>query len=59
MCLDADIGVSIVMPYMVNGSLLDYLKRERANTEFDDDHEKSQVSFRAGFRGSRIMTNSL
>ena len=40
-CLDAGIGVSIVMPYMVNGSLLDYLKRERSNIEFDDGHEIS------------------
>ena len=28
-CLDAGPGVSIVMPFMANGSLLDYLKKER------------------------------
>ena len=30
-CLDAGKGISIVMPYMANGNLLDYLKKERAN----------------------------
>ena len=28
-CLDAGPGLSIVMPFMANGSLLDYLKKER------------------------------
>ncbi len=42
-CLDAGPGVAIVMPYMANGSLLDYLKRERANLELDDDCEIDQV----------------
>ena len=28
-CLDMAQGPSIVMPYMANGSLLDYLKKER------------------------------
>ncbi len=27
-CLDAEPGVSMVMPYMTNRSLLDYLKKE-------------------------------
>ena len=30
-CLDSGPGVSMVMPYMANGSLLDYLKKERSN----------------------------
>ena len=34
-CLDAGPGVSMVIPYMANGSLLDYLKRERANIVLD------------------------
>ncbi len=42
-CLDAGPGVAIVMPYMANGSLLDYLKRERDNLELDDDSEVDQV----------------
>ncbi len=42
-CLDAGPGVSIVMPYMANGNLLDYLKKERANLEVDDDCEIDQV----------------
>ena len=28
-CLDTGPGVSMVMPFMTNGSLLDYLKKER------------------------------
>ena len=30
-CMDAGAGVSLIMPYMEQGSLLDYLKRERSN----------------------------
>ncbi len=30
-CTDAGPGIALVMPYMVQGSLLDYLKRERSN----------------------------
>ena len=34
-CLDAGPGVSMVMPYMTNGSLLDYLKKERNNLDLN------------------------
>ena len=42
MCLDAGPTPFIIMPYMANGSLLKYLKRERNNivvsgNEDDDD----------------------
>ena len=30
-CMDAGAGVSLIMPYMEQGSLLDYLRRERNN----------------------------
>ena len=30
-CLDTGPGVSMVMPFMANGSLLDYLKKERSS----------------------------
>ncbi len=30
-CTDAGPGIALVMPYMAQGSLLDYLKRERSN----------------------------
>ena len=36
-CLDAGPGVSIVMPFMANGSLLDYLKGERSSLYIKDD----------------------
>ena len=32
-CLDTGPGVSMVMPFMTNGSLLDYLKKERSSLE--------------------------
>ena len=42
-CLDAGPGVSIIMPFMANGSLLDYLKRERNNLYVKDDAELDAV----------------
>ena len=40
-CVDASQGPSIIMPYMANGSLLSYLKKERASLylEFDADED--------------------
>ncbi len=38
-CLDAGPGVSMVMPFMANGSLLDYLKKERSNLVVDEEQE--------------------
>ncbi len=43
-CLDAGPGIAIVMPYMANGSLLDYLKKERSSLELDNDCEIDQVT---------------
>ena len=46
-CLDAGPGVSIVMPFMANGSLLEYLKKERDNlylTEIDEIDEVTTVN---------------
>ena len=42
-CLDAGPGVSIVMPFMVNGSLLDYLKKERDKIYLPDTSELENV----------------
>ena len=41
-CLDTGPGVSMVMPYMTNGSLLGYLKKERSNLEIKqkDNHDR-------------------
>jgi len=41
-CLDSGPGVSIVMPFMANGSLLDYLKKERRRLDmsFNSDNEE-------------------
>ena len=43
-CLDAGPGVSIVMPFMANGSLLDYLKKERDKLYLPDTSELEDVS---------------
>ena len=43
-CLDAGPGVSIVMPFMANGSLLDYLKKEREKIYIPDTSELEDVS---------------
>ncbi|XP_064398800.1 tyrosine-protein kinase receptor UFO-like [Halichondria panicea] len=42
-CVDAGPGIAIVMPYMANGSLIGYLKRERSSLELDDDCEIDQI----------------
>ena len=43
-CLDAGPGVSIVMPFMANGSLLDYLKKERDKIYLSDTNDLEDVS---------------
>ncbi|XP_064385779.1 uncharacterized protein LOC135334492 isoform X2 [Halichondria panicea] len=42
-CLDAGPGVSMVMPYMTNGSLLDYLKKERSTLELAKGEDSEKV----------------
>ena len=46
-CLDAGTAPYIVMPYMANGCLLDYLRNERENlvlTESADDDKVSHLT---------------
>ena len=42
-CLDTGPGVSMVMPYMTNGSLLDYLKKERCNLDLTEGEDSDKV----------------
>ena len=42
-CLDAGSAPYIVMPYMANGSLLKYLKKERKNIVVFDENEEDEV----------------
>ena len=42
-CLDAGPGVSIVMPFMANGSLLDYLKKDSDKVYLPDTSELEDV----------------
>ena len=44
-CLDAGPGLALVMPYMANGSLLTYLKKERPNLDLSDDAELEAVKW--------------
>ena len=43
-CMNAGPGISLIMPYMEQGSLLDYLKRERSNLVIGDDDGNTTVS---------------
>ena len=43
-CLDAGSAPYIIMPYMANGSLLKYLKRERKNIVLLDEVDEDEVS---------------
>ena len=42
-CLDAGSAPYIVMPYMANGSLLEYLKKQRNKLVFTEDTDEDQV----------------
>ena len=42
-CLDAGPAPYIVMPYMANGSLLKYLKKERSVIVFFEDTDEDEV----------------
>ena len=42
-CLDGGPAPYIVMPYLANGSLLSYLKRERSNLVLTTNHDEDQV----------------
>ena len=42
-CVSNTSGPSIIMPYMENGSLLKYLKRERCHLYLDNDAKEEMV----------------
>ena len=42
-CLDAGSAPYIIMPYMANGSLMKYLKRERKNIVILDETDEDEV----------------
>ena len=42
-CLDAGPAPYIIMPYMANGSLLKYLKRERTNIVLPENVDEDEV----------------
>ncbi len=54
-CLDAGPGVSMVMPYMTNGSVLDYLKKERSGLKLTDNCSKEKVRYLSLFHNNYII----
>ena len=58
-CLDAGSAPYIIMPYMANGSLLKYLKKERKiivlSEEADEDEVKSLCTDYGGFHWSTFI----
>ena len=42
-CLDAGSAPYIIMPYMANGSLLKYLKKERKNIVLSEEADEDEV----------------
>ena len=54
-CLDTGPGVSIVMPFMANGSLKDYLKRERDKVSYEQKSKQySVIGFWYYLLGSKV-----
>ena len=53
-CLDA--GVGVVMPYMANGSVLSYLKKERKTLLLQDEDNMEQVRVEPGDRSSVLIS---
>ena len=53
-CLDA--GVGVVMPYMANGSVLGYLKKERKTLLLQDEADMDQVRVEPGVRRSVLIS---
>ena len=51
-CLDGGPAPYVVMPYMINGSLLEYLKRERDKLVFTDNeqHDEDEVHIKSFLR---------
>ena len=45
-CFDTDPCISMVMPFMMKGSLQDYLKNERSNLEVAHDESNKVPYFR-------------
>ena len=43
-CINAGSAPFIIMPYMANGSLLKYLKRERRNIVLTEENDEDEVS---------------
>ena len=54
-CLDS--GVGVVMPFMANGSILSYLKKERGTLLLNEDAEIEQVKIIVPFKFYVILVS--
>ena len=54
-CLDTGPGVSMVLPFMTNGSLKDYLKKERSNLEIKEEDSEKVVATDRSFDLSILL----
>ena len=57
-CLDAGSAPYIIMPYMANGSLLKWLKRERKNIVLLDETDEDEVIYILFFCMHRLFSLS-
>ena len=55
-CLDA--GVGVVMPYMANGSVLSYLKKERETLLLQNEADMEQVRVEVGTEEVSFLVRS-
>ena len=55
-CLDTGPGVSMVMPHMTNGSVLDYLKKERNGLKLTNNCSKEKVSKNFPFHTNNLQS---
>ena len=55
-CLDAGSAPYIIMPYMANGSLIKYLKRNRGNIILLEDPDEDEVKYCAMILNSCCIT---
>ena len=55
-CLDAASAPYIIMPYMANGSLLKYLKKERKNIVLSEEADEDEVMYTLFYQALQEQT---
>ena len=57
-CLDSGTAPLIIMPYMANGSLLKYLKRERESLIVSEENDEDEVNWIFSSRSMQFQSVS-